>query len=126
MAHILLIENNWKIREYTCELLECHGYKVTTAQNGKKGVAIAKALIPSIVICCIDMPECNGYEVLKQLKQDPATNDIHFILSSEKVNEREMEKALSIGACDYLYKPFVTADLLRSVYKCLDKVSPVN
>ena len=62
--HILLIEDNTEIRENTAEILELANYKVSTAENGKIGVAMALKDKPDLIICDIMMPVLDGYGVL--------------------------------------------------------------
>jgi len=79
MKTVLLIEDNREVRETTQEILELADYIVTTAENGKEGVGIAKANAPDIIICDIMMPELDGYGVLQILSRNPATSTIPFI-----------------------------------------------
>ena len=76
---ILIIEDNLEIRENTEELLELADYNVYTAENGKKGVVLAKDIIPDLIICDIMMPELDGYGVLKLLSKSTKTANIPFI-----------------------------------------------
>ena len=67
MKTILLIEDNTPILENLTEFLEMEGYKIITANNGKKGIELAKANIPDLIICDVLMYEMNGHEVLLTL-----------------------------------------------------------
>lgn len=68
MKKILLIEDNHDIREGTCELLELEGYQVTTATDGKSGLAEAKEIKADLIVCDVLMAGINGYEVLADCK----------------------------------------------------------
>lgn len=121
MNKILLIEDDKVMRENTAEILELASFTVTTAENGKKGVQLAKELRPDLIICDIMMPELDGYGVLHVLSKDPATASIPFIFLTAKAEKSEMRKGMELGADDYLTKPFEDTELLNAVESRLKK-----
>lgn len=112
---ILLIEDDEIIRENTSEILELANYQVTAAENGKAGVRKAKELLPDLIICDIMMPELDGYGVLHMLGMDPATSSIPFIFLTAKAEKSEIRKGMTLGADDYLTKPYEETDLLKTI-----------
>ena len=76
---ILLIEDNLEMRENIAEILELANYQVSTAENGKMGVKIAKQALPDLIICDIMMPEIDGYETLYMLSKHEETRNIPFV-----------------------------------------------
>jgi DNA-binding response OmpR family regulator len=106
MNTILLIEDNNEILENFTEFLEMEGYKVLGAGNGKKGVELARAFIPDLIICDVLMPEMDGHEVLHLLLETSKTHDIPFIFSTAMSEKVERNEALALGADDYIIKPF--------------------
>jgi len=121
MKTVLIIEDNFDIRENTAELLELEGYTVLTAPNGKEGHAMAREKLPHVILCDVMMPEMNGYELLKQLKQDAVTANIPFIFVSASVERKEIQAGLDMGANGYLGKPFAQEDLMKELKRCLSK-----
>ena len=115
MKRILLIEDNFEMRENISELLELSGYEISNAENGKKGVKLALTYIPDLIICDIMMPEMDGYEVLHLLSRNPKTSHIPFLFLSAKNEAKDMRKGMNLGADDYLTKPFEELDLLNAV-----------
>lgn len=115
MKKILLIEDNNELRENTAEILSLANYEVITAKNGKEGAEFAQTLLPDLVICDIMMPELDGYGVLHILSKKPETARIPFIFLTAKVEKADMRKGMSMGADDYLTKPFDDTDLLNSI-----------
>ena len=115
MKKILLIEDNNEMRENTSEILELANYKVITASNGKNGVDMAQKELPDLIICDIMMPELDGYGVLYLLSKNPATAGIPFIFLTAKAEKTDMRKGMSMGADDYLTKPFEEMELLNAV-----------
>ena len=118
---ILLIEDNSDIRENTSELLELSDYRVITAENGKEGVKKAKELLPDLIICDIMMPELDGYGVLQILSKQPQTASIPFIFLTAKAEKDDFRKGMTLGADDYLTKPFDETDLLNAIENRLKK-----
>lgn len=115
MYSILVIDDNKDIRENTAEILSLAGYKTYTAENGKKGVEIAIAEKPSIIICDIMMPELDGYGVLHLLKKNPETENIPFIFLTAKTERTDFRKGMEMGADDYITKPFDDLELLKAI-----------
>ncbi|HEU4718197.1 MAG TPA: response regulator [Bacteroidia bacterium] len=121
MKKILLIEDNEDMRENTAEILGLANYKVLTAPNGKEGVRLAQAENPDLIICDIMMPELDGYGVLHMLSKNPDTAAIPFIFLTAKAEKADHRKGMSMGADDYLTKPFDDMELLSAVEVRLKK-----
>lgn len=118
---ILLIEDNQDVRENTAEILALAGYDVETAINGKEGVAKALQRKPDLIVCDIMMPELDGYGVLFMLSKNPATSGIPFIFLTAKAEKTDFRKGMSLGADDYLTKPFDEMELLNTIELRLKK-----
>jgi CRP-like cAMP-binding protein/ActR/RegA family two-component response regulator len=121
MKKILLIEDNKEMRENTAEILELAHYQVLTAANGKVGVEIATKELPDLIICDIMMPELDGYGVLYLLGKNVNTAGIPFIFLTAKAEKGDMRKGMSMGADDYLTKPYEEMELLNAVEARLKK-----
>jgi CRP-like cAMP-binding protein/CheY-like chemotaxis protein len=121
MKKILLIEDNPEMRENTAEILELANYKVFTAENGKEGVRLAQSEKPDLIICDIMMPELDGYGVLHMLSKNPETASIPFIFLTAKAEKSDHRKGMTMGADDYLTKPFDDMELLGAVEVRLKK-----
>ena len=115
MKTILLIEDDTDMRENTAEILELANYHVIKAENGKRGVELARRSAPDLVLCDIMMPELDGYGVLHLLGRDPATAEVPFIFLSAKAERSDMRKGMELGADDYLTKPFEESELLNAI-----------
>lgn len=113
--NILVIEDNFDVRDNVAEILELANYDVETAENGKIGVAKAQSSLPDLIICDIMMPELDGYGVLYLLSKSPATSGIPFIFLSAKADKQDLRKGMNLGADDYLTKPFEEMDLLNAI-----------
>ncbi|MBU1822061.1 MAG: response regulator [Bacteroidetes bacterium] len=118
---ILLIEDNPEMRENTAEILELADYDVTTAVNGKEGVRLAQTQQPDLIICDIMMPELDGYGVLHMLSKNEQTENIPFIFLTAKAEKNDYRKGMTLGADDYLTKPYDDVELLSAVEVRLKK-----
>ncbi len=121
MKTVLIIEDNFEIRENTAEMLELEGYAVLEAANGKLGLEMAKAKLPDIILCDVMMPEMDGYEVLTHLKKDNNISGIPFIFLSANTEKKDMKTGMDLGACGYLNKPFTLQELVKELERCLSK-----
>jgi CRP-like cAMP-binding protein len=115
MKKILLIEDNIDMRENIAEILELANFEVLTAENGKKGVELAKKELPNLIICDIMMPKLDGYGVIHILSRNPDTAGIPFIFLTAKSDKSDIRKGMNLGADDYLTKPFEEMELLDAI-----------
>ncbi len=81
-------------------------YKVIFAQSGKEAVKLAAKSLPDLILLDIMMPEMDGYEVCRQLKNNPETSDIPIIFVTAMNEEEDETRGLNLGAVDYITKPF--------------------
>ena len=109
---ILIVEDNDDIRQYVNESLS-EDYRIIEARNGKEGRDLAFNQIPDLVVSDIMMPEMDGIEMMKILKNDIRTSHIPIILLTAKTTPIDQEVGYDSGADSYLMKPF-SASLLHS------------
>ncbi len=122
MKTILLIEDNVEILDNLKEYLELAGYRIISATNGEEGLEIALQHIPDLIVCDVLMPGIDGYEVLRRLKQKPASANIPFIFSSSLSEKVDKFQAIALGANDYFVKPFEPEMIIRAIEKLAEKV----
>jgi CheY-like chemotaxis protein len=118
---ILIIEDNDDVRENLSEILVLSGYETVTATNGKLGVQAALQVNPDLILCDIMMPELDGYGVLRILSRNPATGNIPFIFLTAKTEMVDMRRGMTLGADDYITKPFDDVELLNTIEVRLQK-----
>jgi putative two-component system response regulator len=83
-------------------------YTVYAAKNGQDGIELANNFLPDVILLDILMPEMDGYEVIRILKTTDATKEIPVIFITGLSNPEAEEKGLTLGASDYISKPFVS------------------
>jgi len=118
---ILLIEDNKDVRENTAEILELANYKVRAVPNGKEGIRQVQMQKPDLIICDIMMPELDGYSVLRILSKEAETASIPFVFLTAKSERSDFRKGMTMGADDYLTKPFDDTELLNVIETRLKK-----
>ena len=120
---ILIIEDNADVRENLREILALSGYEAIVAANGKEGVEAALRTPPDLILCDIMMPELDGYGVLRILSKQPVTSSIPFIFLTARTDLGDMRRGMTLGADDYITKPFDDVQLLDTVELRLKKKS---
>ena len=108
---ILAIDDDPRVISLYERYLKPHGYQVMALTNPKEAVARAKEVCPFAITLDIMMPEKDGWQVMRDLKNDPETRDIPIVVCSIMENQ---EKGISMGAADYLLKPFLQEDLINA------------
>jgi len=121
MNKILVIEDEFLIRENLLERLGAEGFDTIGAENGLDGVKLALADRPDLIICDVMMPELDGYGVLRTLRQNPNTAAIPFIFLTAKADKSALRQGMELGADDYLTKPFTKTELLGAIATRLEK-----
>lgn len=119
MVSILLIEDDEAIRANLRRFLLLEGYQVLEAQDGAEGLATARRARPDLILCDVLMPQVDGFEVLRQLRQDPATAAIPVIFVSASAEADDRRVGLALGAADYVTKPFALPDLAALIARRL-------
>ncbi len=99
------------------------GYRVSTASNGREAVAAAKQEHPALIVLDLMLPGISGYEVLEQLRAIEATKDIAVLMLTARREEQDRIQGLSLGADDYLTKPFSPQELVLRVAAILRRMS---
>lgn len=118
---ILIIEDDPLILETTIEFLKEEGFEAFKATNGVEGIQKAIEVLPDLILCDINMPLKNGYEVCKTLQSYPDTSTIPFIFLTAKTEKDDLRQGMQLGADDYLTKPFNYSELLKSITLRLEK-----
>jgi CheY-like chemotaxis protein len=121
MLTILIIEDNPDVRENLSEILTLSGYAVCSAHNGKVGLEMVIESRPDLILCDVMMPELDGYGVLHILNRNQATADIPFIFLTAKAEKDDFRRGMSLGADDYITKPFDDTLLLQTIEARLRK-----
>ncbi|MGI2904720.1 ATP-binding protein [Tolypothrix sp. VBCCA 56010] len=114
ISRILLVDDNADMRDYVKRMLQ-QNYQVEAVGDGLAALAAIRQQPFDLVLTDIMMPGLDGFELLRQLRQDPLTKEIPIILLSARAGEESRIEGLEFGADDYLVKPFSGRELLARV-----------
>jgi len=108
---------------YILKLLEFNfqeeGFLTLCATNGPQAIEIARQETPSLILLDIAMPEMDGFQVLKELKEDVRTRHIPVVMLTVRVYEEDERESYSLGAVDYITKPFSPLQVVQRVKEIL-------
>jgi CheY-like chemotaxis protein len=95
--------------------LERAGFRVAQAVDGEQALALARDLLPDVLVLDVMMPRMTGTEVVTALRADPGTAHLRVVLLSARAQEADVERGLGAGADAYLAKPFQAPELIELV-----------
>ncbi|MEH1998720.1 MAG: response regulator [Nostoc sp.] len=116
---ILVVDDNPDLRNYVSEIFRRNGYHVRTSRNGSEGYAIAKEIIPSLIVTDLMMPLVSGLEMIQMIRNDEKLKGTPIVLLTAKVDEETRIEGTEHGADAYLAKPFNDRELLAEVRNLL-------
>jgi DNA-binding response OmpR family regulator len=112
MKTILVVDDKANVRQLLQDYLSEQGFKVTTATNGREAIYEARRIKPDLILLDIMMPEMDGYEFLRQYRQEKITP---VIVITAREEETDAVLGLELGADDYVIKPFRMRELVSRV-----------
>lgn len=115
LADILIVDDTLPNLRLLADMLSSYRYKVRGASNGKMALKAARLSPPDLILLDIMMPEMDGYEVCRQLKEGDNTRDIPIIFISAINETMDKVKAFALGGVDYITKPFQLEEVLARV-----------
>ncbi|MDO9263376.1 MAG: response regulator [Desulfosalsimonadaceae bacterium] len=116
---ILIVDDNENNRNMFKIYLEMEGYSVHFAEDGEQGLAIAREIMPDIILLDIIMPVMDGFQMIEKLRKDPYLSDIPVMVLTVKTAPDNVVKALRMGADDYLKKPFDVDELIARIHNLI-------
>ena len=117
--HVLVVDDDAPFRAYVRGVLEESGYRVVEAEDGFAGLAAVRASRPSAVLLDVNMPRLSGYEVCRSLREEHGPDLPIVFVSGERTESFDRVAGLTIGADDYLAKPFAADELLARLRSVL-------
>lgn len=120
---VLVVDDEPDITALVAYHLAKAGYRVSTAANGRDALNAASEERPDVVVLDVMLPGVGGYDVLSELRRRPETRDVGVILLTARRDEPDRIQGLSLGADDYLTKPFSPAELVLRVQALLRRLT---
>jgi len=116
---ILIIDDELNILELLERVLKSEGYNVLSAADGVYGISLLKEHKPDLILLDIVMPGPDGFTVLDNIRKD---SDVPVIMITAKRDTESLNKALNLGADDYIKKPFRPSELVARVHAKLRRI----
>jgi DNA-binding response OmpR family regulator len=118
---VLVVDDEPKIVEVVGDYLRSAGFSVTTAADGERAVALARARLPDLVVLDLGLPGLDGLDVARELR---GTSPVPIIMLTARGEEADRVLGLELGADDYLVKPFSPRELLARLRAVLRRSAP--
>ena len=121
MAKVLIVDDSPTQLQGLKLIVERLGHTVVTADDGARGVEVAKREIPDLVLMDVVMPNLNGFQATRQISKDPKTSHIPVILVTTKDQETDKVWGMRQGAKAYVTKPIAEAQLIQTINDLMPK-----
>jgi CheY-like chemotaxis protein len=118
-ATVMVIDDEIHIRRLIARMLELADYHVVEAANGPQALQLVRETRPDVITCDIAMPGMNGFQVLEAIKSQPDTAGIPVIMLTAIGQEKDANRAMDLGAADYITKPFGSTNLVERIERQL-------
>ncbi len=118
---ILVVEDEESLLKLESILLSSKGYSVTGVMDGRSALEEVRANKPDLVILDIMLPEIDGFEVCRQIKEDPSLRHIPVLMLTAKKTSQDMARGEQVGCDAYITKPFKSAKVLDMVQELLGR-----
>lgn len=120
---ILVVDDEKDFLRVVNQTLVEAGYKVITALNGKEALEKVRSEAPDMMILDINMPGIDGYQVCKNIRQDPLYKRLPIIMLTVRKDTKDQVKGMELGSDEYMTKPFDPEELLLRVKKIFEVAS---
>jgi len=120
---ILIAEDSATIRRLVAARLAADGYDVVEAADGEEAVALARTCHPDLLILDKVMPKLDGFEVVRSLREDPATRSVPIVMLTGSTDEEDVLGGLGLGVEEYMPKPFSPRELSARVRRTLNRAA---
>jgi CheY-like chemotaxis protein len=118
---VLVVDDDPQVLRLMRVNLELEGYDVVSAPDGEEALEAVVSERPDVVVCDVMMPGVDGLTVLRNVRANPQTSKIPFVVVSAKAQRSDVKAALDMGADKYITKPFDPQDLLDAVEHLLNR-----
>jgi len=114
-ARILIVESETPVAMMMVNALTQAGCDVMVAPSGEKGMGLAQEARLDLIVLDVDLPDTNGFEICRELKQRHLTRRVPIIFIGEQLLEEDRHRVIEIGAADYIEKPFNPSEFVSRI-----------
>ncbi len=125
-ARLLVVEDNEEIAQMITLFLTARGYKVSVASDAEATLQTVRESLPDLILMDVGLPDVNGYELLKQLRENPRTRHIPTIFVTQRRQRPDRITGLELGADDFVTKPFDPEELSLRVQNLIAHAAREN
>lgn len=118
---ILVVEDEESLLKLESILLTSKGYEVQGVTNGQAALDAIAAEKPDLVLLDIMLPEMDGFEVCRRIKENPQTKDLPVVMLTAKKSREDMARGQQVGADWYITKPFKSVNVIETIQRFLNK-----
>ena len=115
MTRVLVIDDEAPIRLLCRVNLEAEGMRVSEAGDGPRGLVLARAQQPDVILLDVMMPGLDGWRVAEKLLDDPVTSEIPIVFLTARADVRDRARGIDLGGLEYITKPFNPVELASLV-----------
>jgi DNA-binding response OmpR family regulator len=128
MAKILVVDDEKDTLTAIEAVLSSEGHEIIVAEDGERALESVSAHSPDVIVCDIEMPKLKGFDVLAELRKDPATSKIPIIFLTGRTDITALVRSMELNVNDFLTKPFTMQELIVAVNIQLKKSykSPID
>jgi DNA-binding response OmpR family regulator len=116
---VLICDDDELLLDLVRYRLSNRGYEVVAARDGREALSLARKSAPDAMVLDAMMPRVDGYEVLRQMRADPALAKIPVIMLTARKQENDILAALELGANEYIVKPFIPEELVARLSRLI-------
>lgn len=120
-SKILIVEDEESLLKLESILLSSKGYDVTGVMDGKSALREIAMSRPDLVVLDIMLPEMDGFEVCRQIKENPDTSAIPVVMLTAKKNSQDYARGMQVGADAYITKPFKSVKVVETIEELLKR-----
>lgn len=122
---ILVIEDQDSLLKLESILLTAKGFEVKAVADGQGALDALNEEFPDLVLLDIMLPDLDGFEICRRIKEDPENRHVPVIIVTAKKTREDMDLGKKVGADAYITKPFKSAMLIESIQRLLAKKEPI-
>jgi len=116
---ILIVEDNIDLIHVLGLALELEGYEIIRATDGKQALNMAASKLPDLILLDLSLPDMDGLEVARQIRQNSKTHSIPILATTGKASFKSREEFLQTGCNDHISKPFTSKELVAIIEKLI-------
>jgi chemosensory pili system protein ChpA (sensor histidine kinase/response regulator) len=117
----MVADDSITMRKVTTRVLESHDFEVVTARDGMEATALMQERVPDILLLDVEMPRMNGYQVAEFVRADARLRQLPIVMITSRAGKKHRDRGMEAGANSYLSKPYKESELIKEVYKLLEK-----